>query len=69
MPVEVSQFEAKVTGVRRWSRMVKQFDSHRKEPRTQVRLTEKTVKAYVTLAEGDSIQAFAETPAAEEEKK
>jgi len=64
-----AQFEVKVTGVRtvvQNGKAVRYSRGKNRYPGTTTRKDSK--KAYVTLAEGDSIQVF-EQPGAEEEKK
>lgn len=64
-----SQFEVKVTGVKtlvQSGKAVRFSRGKNRYPGTTARKDSK--KAYVTLAEGNSIKVFAE-PAAEEEKK
>jgi len=64
-----TQFEVKVTGIKtlvQSGKAVRFSRGKNRYPGTTTRKDSK--KAYVTLAEGDSIQVF-EQPAAEEEKK
>lgn len=65
-----AQFEVKVTGIKtlvQSGKAVRFSRGKNKYPGTTKRKDSK--KAYVTLAEGSSIQVFAEQPVAEEEKK
>lgn len=65
-----AQFEVKVTNIKtlvQAGKAIKFSRGKNKYPGTTKRKDSK--KAYVTLAQGDSIQVFAEQPAAEEEKK
>ena len=64
------QFEVKVTGVKTLVQSGKAIRFSRGKNRYPGTTTRKdSKKAYVTLAEGNSIQVFAEQPAAEQEKK
>lgn len=64
-----AQFEVKVTGIKTLVQSGKAVRFSRGKNRYPGKTTRKdTKKAYVTLAEGNSIQVF-EQPAAEEEKK
>ena len=65
-----AQFEVKVTGIKtlvQSGKAVRFSRGKNRYPGTTKRKDSK--KAYVTLAEGNSIQVFAEAPVAEEEKK
>lgn len=65
-----TQFEVKVTNIKtlvQAGKAIKFSRGKNKYPGTTKRKDSK--KAYVTLAQGDSIQVFAEQPAVEEEKK
>ena len=65
-----AQFEVKVTNIKtlvQAGKAIKFSRGKNRYPGTTKRKDSK--KAYVTLATGDSIQVFAEQPAAEEEKK
>ncbi|NLA42759.1 50S ribosomal protein L23 [Candidatus Saccharibacteria bacterium] len=65
-----SQFEVKVKGVKTLVQQGKAIRYNRGKNRYPGTTSRKdTKKAYVTLAEGSSIQVFDEQPAAEEEKK
>lgn len=64
-----SQFEVKVTGIKTLVQSGKAIRFSRGKNRYPGKTTRKdTKKAYVTLAQGDSIKVF-EQPATEEEKK
>ena len=65
-----SQFEVKVVNIKTLVQSGKAVRFSRGKNRYPGKTTRKdSKKAYVTLATGDSIQVFAEQPAAEEEKK
>lgn len=64
-----AQFEVKVTNIKtlvQSGKAVRYSSSRRSQPKTTTRRD--TKKAYVTLAKGDSIKVFDETPVAEEKK-
>lgn len=63
------QFEVKVTNIKtlvQTGKAVRYSHGKRSQPKTTKRRD--TKKAYVTLAKGDSIKVFDETPVAEEKK-
>lgn len=63
------QFEVKVTNIKtlvQTGKAVRYSNSKRSQPKTTTRRDLK--KAYVTLAKGDSIKVFDETPNEEEKK-
>lgn len=65
-----SQYDVKVTGIKTLVQNGKAIRYNRGKNRYPGTTTRKdSKKAYVTLAEGDSIQVFDEPAAAEEEKK
>lgn len=64
-----AQFSVKVVGIKTLvqnGKAVRYSSNKRSQPKTTNRKDSK--KAYVTLAEGDSIKVFDETPVAEEKK-
>lgn len=64
-----AQFEVKVVGIKTLvqnGKAVRYSSNKRSQPKTTNRKDSK--KAYVTLAEGDSIKVFDETPVTEEKK-